>query len=89
MSWASGTVKGFWSNRICNFLGNISYPLYITHFPIIYLYYSWIERNHITIDEAIPMAATVLVASILIAYLTMRYIDIPARKWLTEKFMKR
>lgn len=30
------------SVRVCTFLGELSYPLYITHFPLIYMQMSWV-----------------------------------------------
>ncbi len=34
---AGSTVKGEKSTKFCKFLGEISYPLYITHYLLIYL----------------------------------------------------
>ena len=35
---AGGKVNGKKASKICKFLGDISYPIYITHFPIVYVY---------------------------------------------------
>lgn len=35
---AGGNVNGHKSKRVCEFLGDISYPIYITHYPLIYTY---------------------------------------------------
>ncbi len=37
---ASGTTTDSKSTRICKFLGDISYPLYILHYPFMYLFYA-------------------------------------------------
>lgn len=29
----------------CDFLGRLSYPLYITHYPLMYMQMAWVERN--------------------------------------------
>ena len=34
---ASGNVKGKYSSKLCSFLGDISYPIYIVHYPFIYM----------------------------------------------------
>lgn len=34
---AGSTVTGKYSVAICKFFGNVSYPLYITHFPLVYM----------------------------------------------------
>ncbi|HEY1215109.1 MAG TPA: acyltransferase, partial [Bryobacteraceae bacterium] len=39
---AGGTIRFAHSAAICKFLGDISYPLYITHYPLIYIYTAWV-----------------------------------------------
>jgi peptidoglycan/LPS O-acetylase OafA/YrhL len=34
--------------RIARFFGDLSYPLYITHYPLIYIYTGWV------VDKKIP-----------------------------------
>ena len=36
---ASGTTTDRFSTRVCKFLGDISYPVYIVHYPLMYLFY--------------------------------------------------
>ena len=42
---ASGTVSNKHTIRLCKFLGEISYPLYMVHYPFIYLYYAWVKNQ--------------------------------------------
>lgn len=85
---ASGSVKGKWTNKIVRFLGDISYPLYIVHYPLVYIYTSWVVDNQITVLQALPMGLLVLVSATLIAYGSLKLYDIPVRKWLTKKFIQ-
>ena len=58
------------TSRINRLLGDISYPLYIGHYPIMYIFYAWlIEKQYYTLQDCWPMAALVVVSSILLAYL--------------------
>lgn len=84
---ASGDVKQNISSRISNFLGRISYPIYIIHYPFIYLFMAWVDKNRPTITESIVAGILVLTTAISIAYLCVRFYDIPVRKWLTKRFM--
>ena len=34
---ASGELKDKYASKLCKFLGDISYPIYITHYPLIYI----------------------------------------------------
>jgi len=84
---ASGVVQGRLSSKLCKFLGDISYPLYITHYPFIYLFTAWVANTHISLIQSLPVALTVLVSSIIFAYACLKLYDIPVRKWLTKRFM--
>ena len=81
--------KGFTAkaNRV---LGDISYPLYIVHYPIMYIFYAWlIKKEFYTLQDCIGVAALVVISSILLAYLCLKLYDEPVRRWLSTKFIKR
>ncbi len=85
---ASGNTTDKRSTLICKFFGDISFPLYAVHYPIMYLFYSWLIKNqYYTFREAWPMAIVVYVGSILLAYLCLKCYDEPIRKWLSRKFL--
>ena len=87
---ASGKTTDNFSSRVCKFLGDISYPLYAVHYPIMYLFYAWlIDHKLYTIAEAWPMALAVYLGNILLAYLCLKLYDEPVRKWLTKKFLNK
>jgi peptidoglycan/LPS O-acetylase OafA/YrhL len=85
---ASGKNAGTYTTRICKFLGDISYPLYMVHYPFIYLYYAWVKNEHLTFRESLPGAAGVVIGSIILAYICLKFYDIPVRKYLTNRFLK-
>ena len=90
MMGAGSHIKGEKSAKVCNFLGEISYPLYITHYPLMYMQMNWAWSH----PDA-PAYAHVMVCigcfllSIGIAYACLKLYDIPVRKWLTEKWLKK
>lgn len=86
---AGGKVTGKYSSRICKFLGDISYPIYITHYPLIYIYTAWVCNNNATITEGIPYMILVLVGAIALAYASLKLYDEPVRRRLTECFLKK
>ncbi|WP_108821764.1 acyltransferase [Dysgonomonas sp. Marseille-P4361] len=86
---AGGKVKGVKASKLCKFLGDISYPIYITHFPIVYVYMAWVTNNNYTLAETWPYGLLVLVISIVVAYVSMRFYDIPVRTWLQKRFLKK
>ena len=85
---ASGTTTDKKSTMICKFLGDISYPVYVVHYPIMYLFYAWLIKNQLyTLGETWQVALCVYVLSIVLAYLCLKLYDEPVRKWLTKKFL--
>lgn len=78
------------SAKLGKLLGDISYPLYIVHYPIMYLFYAWLIENKVyTLHGSWPMALLVVVSSILLAILCLKLYDIPLRRWLTSKLLHR
>ena len=75
------------TNKINHFLGDLSYPLYMIHYPIMYLFYQWLIANECyTLSETFFVAIPVVVLSVLLAFLFLKFYDKPLRKYLTEKF---
>ena len=74
------------TKSVCSFLGDLSYPLYMVHYPLFYLYYNYIgfdgNGTSLSIREAWPAAVFVVVASLAIALLCMKYYDKPLRRRL-------
>lgn len=71
--------------KACVFSGNISYPLYMTHYPAM-----WIFGNYVTTAKPGTSEITliIIVGTILLvgfAYLVMVVYDIPVRRYLSSK----
>jgi peptidoglycan/LPS O-acetylase OafA/YrhL len=86
---AGGEIKSAFSAKICKLLGDISYPIYITHYPLIYWYTAWVVDNKVELKDGYGIGIGVLIASIVIAYLCLKLYDEPIRNWLQNKFQKR
>lgn len=85
---ASENYTGKLMTRLCRFLGNISYPLYMVHYPFIYLYYAWVKNNQLTFEESLPGAVGVVAGSIILAYICLKFYDVPVRRYLARRFLK-
>lgn len=86
---ASGTIKNKAVEKLCRFFGDISFPVYIIHYPFIYLFGAWVVNNNKTIEQGWPMGLLVLVCSVALAYLLFKFYDVPVRKWLTKKYLQK
>ncbi|MBO7287593.1 MAG: acyltransferase [Bacteroidales bacterium] len=82
---AKGSTTSAFSTKVCKFLGDISYPLYIVHYPIMYLFYSWLIKNELyTLGETWPVVLLVMTTSIVLAYACLKLYDEPIRKRLSS-----
>jgi peptidoglycan/LPS O-acetylase OafA/YrhL len=84
---ASGEIKGRLATKLCKFLGDISYPLYMVHYPFIYLYYAWVKNENLTFVQSLPGAAALFIGSIILAYLSLKLYDEPVRRFLTKRLL--
>lgn len=74
------------SIAVCKCLGEISYPLYVTHYPLVYLQMAWAATH-----KAAPLGTHVFVAvclfllAVSIAWAAYKLYDVPVREWLKKK----
>ena len=75
--------------RVARFFGDLSYPLYITHYPLVYVYTVWV------VDAKVPPATGALVGAatfalaLALAYASLRLYDEPVRRWLAARVLRR
>ena len=84
---AGGEVKNATSVRLCRFLGAISYPLYMVHYPFIHIYHAWAVDNALAypLSVHVSIAAGFTLGSIFLAWLTLKLYDEPVRRWLSGR----
>lgn len=86
---ASGKTTDRVTSRVCKFLGDISYPLYMVHYPFIYLYYAWVKNENLTFGQSLPGAAALVAGSVALAWLCLRFYDEPVRRFLSKRLLRR
>lgn len=82
-SGASGTSRR--NAALCRFLGDISYPLYLVHYPFVYVYTAWAFNNDASLGEGLPWMALTLCGCLALACAALRWYDTPVRRWLTAR----
>jgi peptidoglycan/LPS O-acetylase OafA/YrhL len=71
--------------RLCVFIGDLSYPLYIVHYPFLYLFGHWNWTTHPGPWRRGLAVAGLYAAIVLLAYLLLRFYDRPVRAWLSRQ----
>lgn len=90
--WLGACGKGGdnYTGRINNFLCELSYPLYIVHYPIMYIFYKWlIENRCYTLGDTLGLSALVVLSSVALAYACLKLYDEPVRRWLARKYIQK
>lgn len=72
------------TTRLYTFLGELSYPLYAVHYPIMYLFFQYIGYPNVTctITEVWPVASAAFLGSIVLATIYLYCYDKPIRRRL-------
>ena len=85
----AGAVLSDSLKKVCIFMGNIIYPLYMTHYACIW----WFGNYYITHNppqEHLPWIIGIgTAAMVFFAWLVMTFYDIPIRSFLTRKRKER
>lgn len=85
ISLGAGATLSPGLKKLCTFSGNISYPLYMTHYAVLWMfgnYYTTHKPDTTQLALIITAGLFLLVGA---AYLVMVFYDIPVRKYLTDK----
>ena len=78
------------STAVCKWLGGISYPIYITHYPLIYMQMDWVAQHQgAPLWQHVAVAAGVLFTAIILAWGLQKAYDEPVREWLKDHWLKR
>ena len=68
------------------FFGELSYPLYITHFPLVYLQKSWVYYHpDAPLSAHVAVAVCVYVMAVANAWAAYKLYDLPVRAWLKAR----
>ncbi|KAF2513402.1 acyltransferase family protein [Flavobacterium foetidum] len=88
ISLGAGAVLKPSLKKVCLFSGNISYPLYMTHYAVLWMFGNYITNHKPNTTQLTFIVAISVVLLVGFAYLVMIVYDIPVRKYLTEKRKK-
>jgi peptidoglycan/LPS O-acetylase OafA/YrhL len=73
------------SVKIARFFGDLSYPIYITHYPLIYIYTGWVVDGHVPPLQGAVVGAGVFVAAVALGWACLKLYDEPVRRWLARR----
>lgn len=81
---ASAEAKGR-LGALCRICGELSYPIYIIHFPLVRLFSDWVWTRHPPHVLILAVGAALGIALPLIAWGALKLYDEPVRAWLAGR----
>ena len=75
--------------KICIFSGKISYPLYMTHYAVIWMFLNYYSSHKVSTTQLVFIISIGVILLVAFAWLVMKVYDEPFRKYLSERRKKR
>ena len=72
--------------KLCKLSGRLSYPLYITHIPFVYILANFAQTRHPSKSVLLGYIFLLLPFVVTVAWLFLKYFDEPVRAWLTRRY---
>lgn len=88
ISLGAGTVLKPKLKKVCVFSGMISYPLYMTHYSVLWMFGNYYTNYKPDSNQLVLVVLTAVVLLLGFAYLVMVLYDMPFRNYLNTKRMK-
>ena len=90
LAGAGSETTGPRSAAVCRWLGNISYPIYITHYPLMYMQMDWAAAHpDAPLWQHVAVGTGIVVMSVVVAYGLYKVYDVPVREWLKDHWLHR
>lgn len=81
----AGTKISPFTQNVCRFFGELSYPLYMTHYVALWIFASYLAKFKPSIHQITWVIVVGTCSLVLLATLFMLFIDKPIRKYLSSK----
>jgi peptidoglycan/LPS O-acetylase OafA/YrhL len=73
--------------NLCKFSGRLSYPLYITHIPFVYVLAGFAWTTHPSLSVKLTWIFLLIPFQVTVAWLALKFFDEPVRAWLTRRYV--
>jgi peptidoglycan/LPS O-acetylase OafA/YrhL len=84
---AGATVTGA-VRRFCLFIGRLSYPLYMTHISVVWIFGNYYAKYHPQGVKLCLIVSGLILFNLIVAWAAMKFYDEPVRKWLTKRIKR-
>ncbi|MDQ0109492.1 peptidoglycan/LPS O-acetylase OafA/YrhL [Chitinophaga terrae (ex Kim and Jung 2007)] len=89
LALGAGAMVHGWIKACCVFIGRLSYPLYMTHIWLVWIFGNYLNVAKPDKTSMYTVAAGIFIASCLLGYIALKFYDEPLRAWLTKRLTRR
>lgn len=79
-------VSARWAT-FCRWSGELSYPLYMIHYPFLWLFLSYLEKEKPSFHTQVLLIPLGTLLLLLLAYLVLVGLDAPVRRYLRQRWL--
>ncbi|QQL51262.1 acyltransferase family protein [Mucilaginibacter ginkgonis] len=73
------------TKKLCTLSGNISYPLYMTHYFVLWIFLNYTTAHKPSTNQLIIIIISGILGLLAFGYFVMKFYDEPLRMWLNNK----
>lgn len=88
VSLGAGTSLAHHHQKINSFSGDISYPLYMVHYPFVWIFLTYVSTQKPPLSQLMYIIPISILLILILAYVISRFVDQPVRRHLTQRFIK-
>lgn len=85
VSLGAGASLAAKHHKINKFSGDISYPLYMTHYPFMWVFANYVVAKQPSMTQLAWVVPISTILLIILAYLVSEFMDLPIRRYFTQK----
>jgi peptidoglycan/LPS O-acetylase OafA/YrhL len=83
---AGARVSARWAT-VCRWSGELSYPLYMVHYPFLWLFLSYLEHEKPAFSTQVALIPVATGLLLLLAYVVLVGLDAPVRRYLRQRLV--
>lgn len=80
----AGAIPGKAATKVCNFAGQLSYPIYMVHYAFLWMFYNYYSTHKVSQLQLAEIIVAALVVLSAFAWLVMKVYDTPVRSYLSK-----
>ena len=90
ITWAASPVRfGAFGQRLSTWSGNLSYPIYALHYPMLRCFGVISSGLHLSMAGRLGVIAVATLAVLLVSACAYAWFDVPVRRWLARRLVSR